>query len=80
MSPCPHLGTKIDKSFQNVVFSSHLEFPTMDKVHKSSDSECYAPSSEHFRLHLTVRVSSQLQISLNFVYVTYRVIDLDNIQ
>jgi hypothetical protein len=35
--------------FQNVLFSSCLEFRTMDKVHKPSDSECHIPSSERFR-------------------------------
>jgi hypothetical protein len=35
----------------NVVFSSYLEFWTMDEVHKPSYSECYSrSSSEHFRL------------------------------
>jgi hypothetical protein len=36
-------------AFRNVVFSSYVEFPTMDGVHKSSDSGCYTPTSEHFR-------------------------------
>jgi hypothetical protein len=31
-------------SFQNVVFSSYLEFSMMNKVQKSSNSECYIPS------------------------------------
>jgi hypothetical protein len=30
---------------------SYLEFRTMDKVHKPSDSECYTPSSEPFRFY-----------------------------
>jgi hypothetical protein len=38
--------------FRNVVFSSYLEFRVMGKVHKSSDSWCYTPSSEPFRLYL----------------------------
>jgi hypothetical protein len=29
-------------SFRNVVLSSHLEFWTVDSVHKLADSECYA--------------------------------------
>jgi hypothetical protein len=33
-------------SFWNVVFSSYLEFMTMDRVHKHSDSDCCAPLSE----------------------------------
>jgi hypothetical protein len=41
-----------ESTFQNVVFFSYLEFWTMDKVHKSSDSECYVPSSEPFIFYL----------------------------
>jgi hypothetical protein len=33
-------------SFRNVVFSSYLEFRTIDKVHKPSDFVCYTQSSE----------------------------------
>jgi hypothetical protein len=36
-------------SFRNVVFSSNLELRTMDKDHKSGDSEHYTPSSVPFR-------------------------------
>jgi hypothetical protein len=36
-------------SFRNVVFSSYLEFQTVDKVHKPSESTFYKPSSEPFR-------------------------------
>jgi hypothetical protein len=36
-------------SFRYVVFSSYLEFRTMGKVHKPSDSECCAPKSEPYR-------------------------------
>jgi hypothetical protein len=28
-------------SFRNIIFSSYLEFRTMSKVQKPSDSECY---------------------------------------
>jgi hypothetical protein len=42
--PSPGEGKR--SSFRNVVFSSYLEFWTMDKVYESSESECYAPSSE----------------------------------
>jgi hypothetical protein len=31
------------------VSTSYLEFRAMDTVHKLSDPECYAPSSEQFR-------------------------------
>jgi hypothetical protein len=41
----------IKSNFRNIVFSSCLEFPAMDKVHKPSDSECYTPSSEPFRFY-----------------------------
>jgi hypothetical protein len=38
--------------FQNLEFRIPvLEFRTMDKVQKPSDSEGYAPSSEPFRFH-----------------------------
>jgi hypothetical protein len=33
-------------SFRNIVFSTYLEFLTMAKIHKPSDSEWYTPSSE----------------------------------
>jgi hypothetical protein len=33
-------------SFQNVAFSSYLEFQKMDKAHKRSDSESCTPSLE----------------------------------
>jgi hypothetical protein len=36
-------------SFGNIVFYSYLEFRTTDKVHKRSNSACYAPPSEPFR-------------------------------
>jgi hypothetical protein len=36
-------------SFRNAVLSAHLEFRTVDKAHKLSVSECYAPSSEQLR-------------------------------
>jgi hypothetical protein len=37
--PSLHLKTEADPVFVNVVFSSYLEFWTMDKVHKPSDSK-----------------------------------------
>jgi hypothetical protein len=37
--------------FQYVVFPTYLEFWTMNKVHKPSNSECYTPQSEPFRFH-----------------------------
>jgi hypothetical protein len=39
-------------SFRNVVFSAFLEYQTMDKVQKHSNSECYTPSSEPIRIYL----------------------------
>jgi hypothetical protein len=47
--PLPEDGKR--SSFQNVVFSSYLEFWEMDKVLKPSDSECYTPSSESVTHH-----------------------------
>jgi hypothetical protein len=40
-------------SFRNL-FSSHLEFRMMDKVHKPSCSECFTPSSEPFKLYVCI--------------------------
>jgi hypothetical protein len=37
-----------------------LEYRTMDEVQKSSDFECYTPSSEHFRIY-------KIQIFLNML-------------
>jgi hypothetical protein len=37
--------------YRNIVFSSYLEFRTLDKVHKPGDSECCTPSSELFRFY-----------------------------
>jgi hypothetical protein len=45
--PSPEEGNR--SSFRNVVFYSYLEFRTMNKVQKPSDSDCYTPSSEPFR-------------------------------
>jgi hypothetical protein len=42
VSPSPHLETE---TFRNIVFFSSLEF------HKASDSECYTPLSETFKLY-----------------------------
>jgi hypothetical protein len=41
-------------SFRNVEFSSYLELRTIEKVHKTSDSECYIPSSEPFIFNYVV--------------------------
>jgi hypothetical protein len=43
--PSPEDGS----SFQNVIFSSYLEFQMMDKVHNPADSGYYTPSSGLFR-------------------------------
>jgi hypothetical protein len=37
--------------FRNVVFTSYLEFRTMVKIHKPSDSECYTPWAELFAFY-----------------------------
>jgi hypothetical protein len=42
-------------SFQNVVVSSYLEFRTLDKAHKPSDSEGHTPPSGPFRFCDVVR-------------------------
>jgi hypothetical protein len=49
-SQCGRKRKRVGRSsLGNVVFSDYLEFWAMDKVHKSSDSECSAPSSEPSR-------------------------------
>jgi hypothetical protein len=48
-------------SSRNVVFSSYLEFGTMDEVHKASDPECYVPSSEAFEF--SWRADNSLPVS-----------------
>jgi hypothetical protein len=38
--------------FPNVVFTSYIEFRTIDRIQKTSNSECYSLSSEPFRVFL----------------------------
>jgi hypothetical protein len=45
--PSPVEGNR--SSFRNTIFSRYLEFKTIDRVQKPSDSECYTPTSEHLR-------------------------------
>jgi hypothetical protein len=45
------------------MFSNYLEFLTMDKVQKPSDSECYTPSSEPFIIYSYI-----IGITLRFEY------------
>jgi hypothetical protein len=49
--PPPEDGNRSRYSSQYVVFSSYLEFRTIDEVQKPSNSECYTPSSEPLRLY-----------------------------
>jgi hypothetical protein len=51
VSPSPHLK-KETAPVSETLFSSYLEFRTMDKLLKPSDSESYTPSSETFKLYL----------------------------
>jgi hypothetical protein len=48
--PWPEDGNRF--SFRNVVFFNFLEYWTMDKVQKLSNSECYTPSSGPTRIYL----------------------------
>jgi hypothetical protein len=48
VSPSSHLKTETD-SDSETMFSSYLEFGTMDKIHKPSDSDCCTPPSEPFK-------------------------------
>jgi hypothetical protein len=50
-----HLKTEIDP-VSETLFASYLEFLTMEKVWKPSDSECYTPSSEPFRVYWSKKV------------------------
>jgi hypothetical protein len=49
-------------SFRDVSFYSYLEYRTMDRVQKLSDSECYKLSSEPFRLYTSQEYLSQSRI------------------
>jgi hypothetical protein len=42
----------LKSNLRKVVFTSYLEFRTMDKVQEPSDFECYTPPSEPFRFYL----------------------------
>jgi hypothetical protein len=53
-SPSPDDG-KIS-NFWNASFSTYLEFRTMGKVQKPSDSGCYSPPSEPFTFYLYIRL------------------------
>jgi hypothetical protein len=66
--PSPEDGNR--SSFLNVVFLlSYLEVRAMNKVHKPSDSECYTPSSESFRIELVGRdISSHNAFTQNGQY------------
>jgi hypothetical protein len=48
-------------SLQNFVFYSFLEHWTIVKVQKPSNSECYIPSSELFRIHSDICFCPHLQ-------------------
>jgi hypothetical protein len=52
-------------SFQNVLFSSFLEYWTMDKVQKPSNSECYTRSSEPFRIYQSTVVTQTSTADVN---------------
>jgi hypothetical protein len=43
-------------SFRNVVFFRFLEHRMMDKVQKPSNPECYTPSSEPFKIYISLRL------------------------
>jgi hypothetical protein len=48
--PLPEDGN--GSSFRNTVSRSYLKFQKMNKVQKPSDSNCYARSSESFRIYM----------------------------
>jgi hypothetical protein len=67
--PSPDRPTPFKRtSFQNAVFSSYLEFRTMDKVHKPCDSERYIPSSEPFRSYFSASVK-KLALQKDFLLI-----------
>jgi hypothetical protein len=49
-------------SFPNSFFSSFLEYRTMNRVEKPSNSECYTSSSEPFRIYEEERVLEFISI------------------
>jgi hypothetical protein len=53
----PSLEDGNRSNFRNVLFytRTNLEFPTMDKIHKASDFECYTPSSENLNNYVFFR-------------------------
>jgi hypothetical protein len=57
--PSPDEGNR--SSFQNVLLPNYLQFRTMDKVRKPSDSERYTRPSEPFRLHMHLSLPCTLQ-------------------
>jgi hypothetical protein len=61
----PEYGNR--PSFRKIVFSSYLEFWTVDKSHKPSDSECYTPSSEPIRIYWYTFLWKHLYITNNTV-------------
>jgi hypothetical protein len=68
MPPFPHLKMETDPVSETLFFSN-LQFWTMEKVHKPSNPECYAPSSEPFRFYLkTPSINSSLNISKSFIW------------
>jgi hypothetical protein len=62
--PCPHLKTETDP-VSETLFSSYLEFRTMDKVHKPSGSECYTPSSQPLGSTILIRLLREMLVKLS---------------
>jgi hypothetical protein len=56
---------------RNSEFPSYLEFQTMNKDQKPSDSECYTPSSEPFILSLTVVFHEDLQLKFRGIRLLF---------
>jgi hypothetical protein len=52
-APSPEGGNR--SSFRNVVFC-FLEYRTLDKVQKPNSPECHIPSSEPFKVYMSVLV------------------------
>jgi hypothetical protein len=66
MSPYPNLKMETEPASETLL-PSYLEFRTMDKVQKPSDSECCTPSSEHFRFQIWHQIAKQT-VKINYKY------------
>jgi hypothetical protein len=55
-------------SFRKAVFCSHLNFRTLDKVHKPIDSKCQTPSSKRFRFCCNTDLNITLTVAILYFH------------